>query len=96
MPRAWSKKDERRYGHVKQSARKRGASKDRAEEVAARTVNKARRKEGRTSNATSQGTGNPNRRLEDGPRRELYNLARQRHVEGRSKMTKPEPIRALR
>ena len=48
MPKAWSKKDERQYEHVKESEKREGKSKDRAEEIAARTVNKQRSKEGRT------------------------------------------------
>ena len=40
MPRSWSKKDERQYQHVKWSERKRGRGESRAEEIAARTVNK--------------------------------------------------------
>ena len=46
MPKAWSAKDERQYEHVKQSEKKRGSK--RAAEIAARTVNKQRKKEGRT------------------------------------------------
>jgi hypothetical protein len=49
MPKAWSAKDERKYKHIKESARKRGKSTRRAKEIAARTVNKDRRREGRTS-----------------------------------------------
>lgn len=48
MPTAWSKKDERKYEHIKQSELERGESEERAEEIAARTVNKQRREEGRT------------------------------------------------
>lgn len=48
MPKAWTKKDERQYEHVKQSAKERGESKERAKEIAARTVNKHRKEEGRT------------------------------------------------
>ncbi|QEG36946.1 hypothetical protein [Bythopirellula goksoeyrii] len=48
MPKAWSDKDERQYKHVKESEKERGRSEDRAEEIAARTVNKQRSKEGRT------------------------------------------------
>lgn len=48
MPDAWSNKDERQYEHVKESELERGHSKDRAEEIAARTVNKHRKEEGRT------------------------------------------------
>lgn len=96
MPRAWSRKDERQYEHVKQSARERGAAPDRAEEIAARTVNKQRRREGRTPQSRSAGTGNPNRPLDERTRDELYNLARERGVENRSKMSKSELVRALR
>jgi hypothetical protein len=51
MPRSWSKKDERQYEHVKESELKRGRSGEKAEEIAARTVNKQRRSEGRTKNS---------------------------------------------
>lgn len=96
MPEAWSNKDERKYEHIKESSRERGASEERAKEIAARTVNKGRREEGRTSNKRTQGTGNPNRGYEGRTRDELYNLARERDIEGRSNMSKDELIRALR
>lgn len=48
MPKSWSKKDERQYDHVKDSEKEQGRSDDRAKEIAARTVNKQRKKEGRT------------------------------------------------
>jgi hypothetical protein len=48
MPKSWSNKDERQYEHVKDSAKKKGRSAGRAKEIAARTVNKQRKKEGRT------------------------------------------------
>jgi len=48
MPKAWSAKDERQYEHVKESEKKDGKSTERAKEIAARTVNKERKKEGRT------------------------------------------------
>jgi hypothetical protein len=60
MPNGWSKKDERQYEHVRDSEKERGKSDKRAKEIAARTVNKQRRSEGRTPNKTTQGTGNPN------------------------------------
>jgi len=44
----WTKKDERQYEHIKKSEKERGRSQDRAEEIAAATVNKQRSKEGRT------------------------------------------------
>jgi len=57
MPDEWSKKDERQYEHVKTSEKERGRSKDRAEEIAAATVNKQRSKEGRTKEARSKKEG---------------------------------------
>ena len=96
MPDAWSDKDERQYEHIKDSAQDRGTSESRAKEIAARTVNKQRREEGRTPNKTTQGTGNPNTPLEDRTRDELYNRARELNVEGRSSMSKDELIRAIR
>jgi hypothetical protein len=62
MPDAWSNKDERKYEHIKESSLESGKSEDRAEEIAARTVNRDRREEGRTPNTTTQGTGNPGER----------------------------------
>ena len=96
MPGAWSKKDERMYEHIKDSSEDRGKSAERAKEIAARTVNKHRREEGRTPNKESQGTGNPNRSLEDRSKRELYNRAKSLEIEGRSKMNKSELAKAIR
>ncbi|WP_200807819.1 hypothetical protein [Demequina sp. NBRC 110056] len=45
---AWSKKRERQYEHIKESELDRGRSEDRAEEIAAATVNKTRREKGET------------------------------------------------
>jgi hypothetical protein len=42
------------------------------------------------------GTGNPTTSLEERTRRELYNRAKQLHIEGRSGMTKAELVRAIR
>ncbi|MCB9737098.1 MAG: Rho termination factor N-terminal domain-containing protein [Deltaproteobacteria bacterium] len=96
MPQAWSEKDERQYEHVKKSEKDRGKSTKKAEEIAARTVNKQRREEGRTPNETTQGTGNPNKGLEARTKDELYNRAKELDIDGRSKMTKDELIRAIR
>jgi hypothetical protein len=96
MPRAWSNKDERMYEHIKESSEKRGMSEDRAEEIAARTVNKERRHEGRTPNKRTQGTGNPNRSLDNRTRDEIYNIAKDKNIHGRSKMTKAELVKAVR
>ena len=96
MPKAWSNKDERMYDHIKEGSEERGMSEDRAEEVAARTVNKRRRQEGRTPSRRSQGTGNPNTRLDDRTVVELRNLAADRKIRGRSSMPKRELIAELR
>jgi plasmid stabilization system protein ParE len=96
MPKAWSNKDERKYEHIKEGYEDRGMGEDKAEEIAARTVNKGRREEGRTPNKTTQGTGNPNKALEERSRDELYNLAKEQKVEGRSKMSKAELARAVK
>jgi hypothetical protein len=84
------------YEHVKDSNLERGMSEDKAEEIAGRTVNKQRREEGRTPNRRTQGTGNPNTPLQERTRDELYNIARERSVKGRSTMTKRELVDALR
>lgn len=96
MPKVWSDKDERMYQHVKESEQKRGKSRDRAQEIAARTVNRQRRKEGRTPEKTTQGTGNPHTRLEDRTVQELRNRARELNIRGRSKMNKDELVSAIR
>ncbi len=96
MPSWWSKKDERKYEHIKESGEERGMSDDRAEEMAARTVNKGRREAGRTPNRTTQGTGNPNKPLEERTRQELYNRAKEMEIEGRSGMDKAALVRAIR
>ena len=49
MPqKAWSDQRERQYEHIKETYEDRGASEDKAEEIAARTVNKERREAGET------------------------------------------------
>ena len=96
MPSAWSRKDERQYEHIKESAKDRGKSTERAEEIAARTVNKQRREEGRTPNKSTQGSGNPHTGLEDRTVDELRNRAADLNIRGRSTMDKQELIRAIR
>ena len=96
----------RQYEHIKESAREQGASVDRAEEIAARTVNKerARAGESKTRSRTStqdlssgrrgglrSGTNRPKGRTKE----QLYAEARKLGVEGRSKMTKAQLQRAI-
>jgi hypothetical protein len=51
---AWSPKRERQYKHIKESEREAGRSTDRAEEIAARTVNKQRAEAGETKSSRSR------------------------------------------
>jgi hypothetical protein len=96
----------RQYEHVKRSAKERGTSEQRAEEIAARTVNKERARSGesrrrsRTSvHDISSGRRGGKRSGRRGPRGrtrdQLYNEARQLGVEGRSKMSKSQLQRAV-
>lgn len=52
----WTEKDERQYRHVLVSERRRGRSLRRAKEIAARTVNKQRRAEGRIGERAGGGS----------------------------------------
>lgn len=92
----WTDKDERQYEHVKESVLDQGKSEASAKEIAARTVNKRRREEGRTPNKTTQGTGNPNVSLEDRSVDEIRNIASDLEIAGRSKMKKAELIESIR
>src|SRR5581483_1188084 len=49
---AWSAKRERQYEHIKEGLKERGDSEDLAEEIAARTVNKARARSGESKTAS--------------------------------------------
>jgi hypothetical protein len=91
----WSKKDKRQYEHIKESQREQNIPETQAEEIAARTVNKRRRQEGRTPNTTTQGTGNPRQPLLQHTHAELYNQARELRIQKRSQMTKAELIKAI-
>ena len=105
-PRAWSDKRERQYEHIKGSLEERGTSEDKAEEIAARTVNKerARAGEARESSRLSRTDMSSGRRggLRSGTRRQkgrtrdqLYEEAKRMGIEGRSKMTKEQLQRAV-
>jgi hypothetical protein len=96
----WSRKRERQYGHIKDGLLERGEAEDKAEEIAARTVNKerARAGEARTASPTSIDDLSSGRRgglrSHRGPggrtKAQLYNEAKRKNVRGRSKMTKAE------
>jgi hypothetical protein len=96
----------RQYEHIKESQLERGAGEGRAEEIAARTVNKerARTGESRTRSRTStndmssgrrggqrSGTSRPKGRTRD----QLYNEARKLGIDGRSRMNKAQLERAV-
>ena len=96
----------RQYEHVKASERDQGASESRAEEIAARTVNKERARSGesQTRSRTStddissgrrgglrSGKAGPRGRTRD----QLYAAARTLGVEGRSRMNKAQLQRAV-
>ncbi|HTU87226.1 MAG TPA: hypothetical protein VMF57_16725 [Solirubrobacteraceae bacterium] len=96
----------RQYEHIKASERGQGASERRAEEIAARTVNKERARSGesRTSSRTSTQDMSSSRRggQRSGTNREkgrtrdqLYNEARQLGIDGRSSMNKAQLQRAV-
>lgn len=106
MPRGSSPKRERQYQHVLESEREQGSSEKRAQEIAARTVNKARARAGeaRTSSRTStddissgrrgglrSGTGRATGRTRD----QLYEEARRMGIAGRSSMNKEQLRRAV-
>jgi hypothetical protein len=103
--RAWNAKRERQYEHIKSGLRKRGEGEDTAEEIAARTVNKerARAGEARQSSRTSTDDISSGRRgglrSHQGPqgrtKAQLYNEAKQKNIEGRSKMNKSQLARAV-
>jgi len=105
MPRGSSKKRERQYEHIKDSAKARGASTGRAKEIAARTVNKERARSGeaQTASRTSKKDMSSSRRGglrshsgSGGPTKaQLYNQARQRGIQGRSSMSKAQLEKAL-
>ncbi|MFF5703633.1 plasmid stabilization protein [Streptomyces sp. NPDC012794] len=105
MPRGSSPKRERQYEHIKESAEQRGESTGRAKEIAARTVNKERARSGESKTASRSSTqdtssskrgGQRSHSGSQGPTKEqLYNEAKQKNIEGRSKMDKSELKRAL-
>ena len=99
-------KRERQYQEIKKSVKSRGASTGRAEEIAARTVNKERARSGesrtRSRSSTSDmsssrrgGQRSGTNRAKGRTREQLYNEARRLGIEGRSKMNKDQLKRAV-
>jgi hypothetical protein len=95
----------RQYEHVKESEKKAGRSEERAEEIAARTVNKERARSGesRTRSRSSVKDISSGRRggkrSGSGPggrtREQLYNDAKKLNIEGRSRMNKKQLLAAV-
>jgi hypothetical protein len=96
----------RQYEHIKDSVLDRGGSEHEAEEIAARTVNKDRARSGEARESSklsrediSSGRRGGIRSHRKSPRGrtrdQLYQEAKDRNIEGRSKMTKAELQRAL-
>jgi hypothetical protein len=96
----------RQYEHIKESELEQGRSNARAEEIAARTVNKERARSGESQQASRtstsdmsssrrggqrSGTNRPKGRTRD----QLYNEAKHLNVAGRSKMSKEQLRRAV-
>jgi hypothetical protein len=107
MPqRAWSNKRERQYEHIKEGAKKQGASTKRAKEIAARTVNKERARigEAKSSSRLSRadmssgqrgGQRSGTNRAKGRTKEQLYNEAKRMNISGRSKMSKAQLQRAV-
>lgn len=97
----------RQYEHIKRSELDQGASQDKAQEIAARTVNKERARAGESQQASRTsiddissgrrgGLRGSGRRDERGRTRDqLYAEARAKGINGRSKMTKRQLQQAL-
>jgi hypothetical protein len=105
MPAGSSPKRARQYEHIKASLKQRGESEDRAEEIAARTVNKERARAGESKTASRSSTDDISSsrrgglRSHTGPggrtKAQLYAEARRKKVKGRSTMTKAELEKAV-
>ena len=103
---AWSAKRERQYEHIKQGLKKRGTGEDKAEEIAARTVNKERARSGEAkessrlsrtdiSSGRRGGLRSGTNRTKGRTRDQLYEEAKDMNIAGRSKMTKEQLRRAV-
>lgn len=103
---AWSAKRERQYEHIKEGLRERGTSAEKAEEIAARTVNKERARQGEAKESSRlsrtdissgrrgglrSGTRRPRGRTRD----QLYEEAKDMGIQGRSTMNKEQLQRAV-
>jgi hypothetical protein len=96
----------RQYEHIKESQLDRGSSESRAEEIAARTVNKERARSGESEQRSRTSTNDMSSSRRGGQRSgtnrekgrtrdQLYNEAKKLGVEGRSSMNKDQLERAV-
>ncbi|HEU4919850.1 MAG TPA: hypothetical protein VFT20_08930 [Candidatus Limnocylindrales bacterium] len=102
---AWSPKRERQYEHIRDGLLERGTSEDKAEEIAARTVNKERARAGEAATASRTSLEDLSSSRRGGlrshtgsrgrTRDQLYHEAREMGIEGRSKMSKAQLLRAV-
>jgi hypothetical protein len=99
-----SKRD-RQYKHIKKSEKEAGRSTKRAEEIAARAVNKEKARSGESKSSSRSSTNGKSassrggKQSGKGPggrtREQLYNDAKKKGIEGRSKMSKKELEKAV-
>ena len=101
-----SAKQNRQYEHIKESTKEQGASESRAEEIAARTVNKERARSGESRNASRTSTQDMSSGRRGGQRSgtnrqkgrtrdQLYSEAKSLGIDGRSSMNKAQLQRAV-
>ena len=106
MPqRAWSNKRERQYDHIKEGLLERGTGEGKAEEIAARTVNKERARHGETREASQTSINDLSSGRRGGLRShhgsggrtydQLRNEAKERGIKGRSRMNKEQLEKVL-
>jgi len=102
---AWSAKRERQYEHIKNGLKDQGRSESKAEEIAARTVNKERARAGESKQRSRTSTDDISSGRRGGLRshsgsggrtkEQLYQEARKKNIHGRSSMSKAELARAV-
>jgi hypothetical protein len=105
MPAGSNRKRERQYEHIKSGLKKRGRSEDKAEEIAARTVNKERARAGEAKESSRSSTQDISSGRRGGLRshsgskgrtkEQLYNEAKDKNIKGRSKMSKDQLAKAV-
>lgn len=102
---AWSKKRDRQYEAIKEGLEDKGRPESVAQEIAARTVNKARARSGESKQASRTSTNDisssrrgglrSHRGAQGRTKAQLYEEARRKNVKGRSSMSKAELEKAV-